>query len=195
MFAGGDNIWLDHYELYVDGSTVYTNIPPDQNNCIVTLTEGIHIITVRAVDKAGNMAKDMVGVTVDATPPTVSIISPESGAALNAMTITIVFAGGDNIGLDHYELYVDGFPVNTSIPPDRNNYTITLTEGTHTITVRAVDRAGNIAEDTIEIIVIVETTTAGEEALGTFLYFVVGVVVVVIVALIVAVVVLRRRSR
>ncbi len=156
---------------------------------------------MRAVDKAGYTAEDMVEVTVDATPPTISITSPEGGATLNTTTVTIVFSGGDNIGLDHYELYVDGSPVDANVPPDQNSYTITLTEGTHTITVRAVDRAGNIAEDTIEITIIVKTTTTEERtitmeegALGAFSYLAVGVVVAIIVALFIAVVV-RRRSR
>jgi len=185
---------IDHHELYVDGFPVNTSIPPDQNSYTITLTEGTYTITARTVDRAGYVAEDIVKVIVDTTPPTVSITSPESGATLNTTTVTIAFVGGDDIGLDHYELYVDGSSVNTSIPPDQNSYTITLTEGTHAITVRAVDRAGNIAKDTIEITIIVETTTMEEGAPGAFPYLIV-VVVAIIIVLFIAVVVLRRRSR
>ena len=124
---------------------------------------------------------------------TITIINPQNGILINQTTITIewnaIAPEGD---INHYELYADGSPVNTSIPPEQNSYTLTLTEGTHTITVRAVDSAGNTAEDTIEITIIVETT--GEGGPSAFPYFVIGIVVI-IAALFVAIVAFRRRSR
>ena len=184
-FSGSDNIGLDHYEIYVDGSLADTSVPPGQDSYTLTLTEGWHNITVKAVDKVGYVAEDTIEITIDLTPPTVTIIYPESGARLDTRTITVVFNASDNIGLDHYEIYVDGSPVNTSIPPEWDNYTVTLSEGRHVITVRAVDKAGNVAEDSIEVEVIVR-------AFDVTPYLVAVVAVVIVVVLFV---VLRRRRR
>mgnify|MGYP000527655135 CR=1 FL=1 len=176
--SGSDNINLDHYCIYVDDLPINKGIPSQQNNFTLTLTEGRHTITVKAVDKAGNAAEDTIETIIDTTPPTVSIYSPENGATLNTTTIIIEFSGSDNIGIDHYEIYVDDFIANINIPPERNNYTLTLAEGTHIITVSVVDKAGNTAKSTVEI-EIITTITIATRTSNVLPYLVVGIIIAV----------------
>ena len=144
---------IDHYEIRWDGgswidvgtSTSYT----------ITLPDGDHIIYVKAVDKAGNIAVDQVSITVDTTPPSISIKSPENGSYISSSNIVISWSGYDDNGIDHYEISIDGGTrINVG---QRLNYVARgLFEGTHNIMVYAIDAAGNVGSS--KIIVIVDLT-------------------------------------
>ena len=134
----------DHYEIYVNGSPVNTSIPESQTRYVLELSEGEHKITVKAIDKAGNIGEDTVRIIIDLTAPTVTITAPGNGTVLSKMEVRVTWVGSDALsGISHYELYVDGSPVGTSISPDQAEYTVILSEGAHTIVVKAVDNAGN----------------------------------------------------
>jgi len=145
---------IDHYELYVDNEPLDVSIPSTITSYTVTLDEGVHIVTIRAIDGFGNIGEDSVRLTIDITPPIVEITSPQNGSIFNTTVVEIYWDGQDDLSrIDHYELYVDGEPIDTQIPYIFISYAITLDEGTNSITIRAVDKAGNVGEDTIWIVV------------------------------------------
>ncbi|MEA2212401.1 MAG: hypothetical protein QOF83_2349, partial [Solirubrobacteraceae bacterium] len=82
--------------------------------------------------------------SADTSPPTVSLTSPSSGASV-AGTVAITANASDNVAVDHVDYLVDGAVAGTTTNGlnTYNWYTRNLSNGAHTIAVRAVDPAGN----------------------------------------------------
>lgn len=80
----------------------------------------------------------------DTTLPTTNIISPASDATVSG-SITVVATATDNVGISHVEFYQDSVlraAVNTP-PYSYNLDTTTLANGSHTLSAKAYDAAGN----------------------------------------------------
>ncbi len=151
QWSGSDNIALDHYEIRIDGGE-WQDVGAS-NTYTVSLADGSHTVEVKAVDKAGNEATDAVVFTVDTTPPEVAILSPSSGEFVGTSAVQVVWECTEE-HLDHFEVSVDGgawqdIGVATST-------TLSLTEGPHTVAVKAIDKAGN--EATASVAFVVDTT-------------------------------------
>jgi hypothetical protein len=88
--------------------------------------------------------------TPDTIPPTVSISSPASGAILSGNASPVAASASDNVGVVKVELYVDGNLVGTdmSSPYTFSLDTTALTNGTHVLSAKAYDAAGNIGTST-----------------------------------------------
>src|SRR5437773_863417 len=106
----------------------------------ITLSEGVRFINATATDVAGNIAVDPIEVRVDVTPP---VLQPKAlPPTVTTGSVTMSWSGHDNTsGISRYEVSVDGgarqgVGVNTS-------FIVSLPDGSHTITVWAVDAAGN----------------------------------------------------
>jgi len=78
---------------------------------------------------------------IDKTPPLIKIVTPTNRSFINFTKITIGWKASDNIGLDHFEVYLDSIPyVNTTA----SNITLfNLGEGLHNVTVMAYDLLNN----------------------------------------------------
>ena len=101
------------------------------------LAEGAHTVSVRAVDDAGNVgAADSKTFTVDTTAPNTSI----TGAPVSGSTATVSFSSPAS-DVARFECRLDGGTYATCTSPKQFT---ALTEGEHTVSVRAVDNAGNI---------------------------------------------------
>jgi len=81
----------------------------------------------------------------DKVPPTCSITYPNNGDALNG-TITITASAQDNKAINKLEFYIDGTKIgeDSSNPYSIDWDTTTVTNGNHTIMVKAIDASGNI---------------------------------------------------
>ncbi len=106
------------------------------------LGDGTHTIAVRAVDAAGNLDASPATrtFTVDTVAPTSTTISggPADGSATNDNTPTFAFASGEPGST--FECSVD----NGAYAPCASGAPLgALGDGPHTLTVRAVDAAGN----------------------------------------------------
>ena len=110
-----------------------------------------YTLTARARDAAGNITTSApVVVTVangvvDVTPPTVSLTAPPAGTWSG--TVTLTANATDNVGVSGVQFLVDNAAQgaeDTSAPYSTSWNTTTATNGTHTLTVRARDAAGNI---------------------------------------------------
>jgi glucose/arabinose dehydrogenase/PKD repeat protein len=83
----------------------------------------------------------------DTVPPQVSITSPASGAQLSN-SITITATASDNVGVAGVQFFVDNVAVgseDTATPYSVNWDTRSVANGTHTLTARARDTAGNVS--------------------------------------------------
>jgi hypothetical protein len=106
-------------------------------NSPLGLADGQHTFTVRATDAAGNLGQDSFTWTVDTTPPTVSFTSTPASLS-NDNTPTVAFTTGGAPTSIQCKVDAGAF-ANCASP-----FTSTaLADGSHTITVRVTDAAGN----------------------------------------------------
>jgi hypothetical protein len=111
-------------------------------------TNGAHTLSARARDAAGNLttsAAVTVTVSNDTTPPTVSITAPANGATVSGK-ITLSATASDNVGVAGVQFLVDGVAVGAEVLKAPYSTTWKSTPGgigTHTVSARARDAAGN----------------------------------------------------
>jgi len=114
--------------------------------------ETLYHYRVKSKDAASNLTTtgDFTFTTPaapDVTAPTASISAPANGAFLKG-TITVSANASDNVGVTKVEFYKDAdavpYATDTSSPYDASLDTTTLTDGAHTLTVKAFDAAGNV---------------------------------------------------
>ena len=133
-----DNSGINYTEIRIDGGA-WVNIGKTTNYVISGLSEGEHTLEIKLVDINGNEKIATVSIIIDKTPPTINC---EPSYLANTSDVTIKWDGGDNIGLAYYEVKIDGGPwfcthLNTSITLEN------VSEGIHTVYIKAVDKAGN----------------------------------------------------
>lgn len=88
----------------------------------------------------------------DTTAPTVTIDSPKDGATLSG-TVAISSSASDNVAVTKTEFYTDGILASsdTASPYTSALDTTKLTNGTHSLEVKAYDSAGNVGSKKINI--------------------------------------------
>ncbi len=111
-----------------------------------TVSDGVHTISYRALDGAGNLAAaQTLTVKVDTTPPILTSLAPSGRVTTSTVTVTWASIDADS-GIAGFAVSVDGGAFQSA---GLNQYlTLTLADGTHTITVRATDAAGNSVTQT-----------------------------------------------
>ena len=140
-----------------DVSGVYPQAPPNSGYSYALDTtryaNGSHQLLVRALDVYGNTAilsqrtivvNNSGGQPPDTTAPSVMISSVSTNSSRAELTVRM--QATDAVGVTRLELYVDGQLVGTdTTPPYRIEFlTASLSPGTHQITARAYDAAGNV---------------------------------------------------
>ncbi len=106
----------------------------------ITLVSGANTITIVAHDAAGNAATVVRSVTLDATPPVVTVSAPVNGLATNHSSVVVTGTVDDATAM----VLVNGIVVQPS-SSGAWSVSVALAEGSNTITVSAVDPAGNQA--------------------------------------------------
>ena len=81
----------------------------------------------------------------DTTPPTISLISPQNGSTVSS-SISVSASASDNIGVTKVEFYLDSILQTTdfSSPYTWSWNTLNSSNGTHTLSAKAYDAAGNV---------------------------------------------------
>jgi len=156
-WTGSDvGLGLDHFAVKVDDGTP-VSLPSNATSYTFTsLADGIRLINVTAVDRAGNAAWDTVSIAVDTTPPAVAISSPAPGTYLAAGEIVVTWAASDAVsGVHHFEVSLDG-TFRVTLPASESTFTyLGVGDGSHTVAVTAVDVAGY--SRTTSVLVTVDT--------------------------------------
>jgi hypothetical protein len=128
-------------------------------------TDGSHVLTARARDAATNTTIS-TGVTVqvanapDPTPPTVSITSPTTGATVSG-TINVNATASDNVAVAGVQFLLDGAALGAEdlTAPYTTSWNTTLaSNGSHALTARARDAAGNQTTSAPAVTVTVSNT-------------------------------------
>ncbi|HEY3928774.1 MAG TPA: alkaline phosphatase family protein [Candidatus Koribacter sp.] len=154
-----DSNTVKYIQIYVDGTRVYT-VDASSLNTNVTMTTGTHRVTVQAADSTGTVFKSTINITVTSGGgggcsgsgnQTVTICSPANGATVTSPVNVVAGATDSNtvsylqIYLDHVKVYqVSGKSMNTSL---------SMSTGTHRLTVQAKDSTGKVFNSTVNITV------------------------------------------
>ncbi|TLX89553.1 MAG: hypothetical protein E6K94_09780, partial [Thaumarchaeota archaeon] len=147
----GQGVGVKEFECSIDNSNFTTCTSPLQFN---NLTDGAHILEIRAEDNVGNISPSPSSFTwnVDTTPPATVIDSATdgikkgvtNGGNTKSTSMTFAFSANDTggVGVDHLECSIDNSNfVSCTSPLQFNN----LTDGTHVLGIRAEDNVGNIS--------------------------------------------------
>ncbi|EED7929280.1 BapA prefix-like domain-containing protein, partial [Salmonella enterica subsp. enterica serovar Typhi] len=160
-----------------DNGTLLAEIPADNSSSWrytpdASLATGNHVITVIAVDAAGNASpvSDSVNFVVDATPPLTPVITsvsddqaPGLGTIANGQNTndpTPTFSGTAEAGAT-ITLYENGTVIGTTTAQPDGAWSVstsTLASGTHVITAVATDAAGNSSPNSTAFTLTVDTT-------------------------------------
>lgn len=96
-------------------------------------------------DKALQKAVETTPPPPDTQAPTISVTSPASGSTVSGL-VDITASASDNVGVTKVEFYVDGilFATDTTSPYLASWDTTTVSNGSHTLSAKAYDLAGNV---------------------------------------------------
>jgi galactose oxidase-like protein/Big-like domain-containing protein len=104
-----------------------------------------------------------LGAPVDTTPPTVTMTAPASGATITG-SATLAANATDNVAVASVQFQVDGSPVGapvTQAPYTMSWDSTTVANGSHTLSARATDTAGNPATATAVTVTVSNPTPVG----------------------------------
>jgi hypothetical protein len=109
-------------------------------------------LTNGVMSASSNSRRKQPGTTGDATAPSVSITSPANGSTVSG-TVTVSVSATDNVGVSSVSLTVDGAVVATgyAAPYNFSWNSSSIADGTHTVTAKATDAAGNAGSHTITV--------------------------------------------
>ena len=108
---------------------------------IVFTAGGVYTIHFYSIDRLGNEeAKQDLTIVIDATLPTVSIVSPVNNAEVGT-EFSVAVEMEDQVGIDHGELYVGNEKV-SEINDSSVTIWLSLAPGNYTLKARAINQAG-----------------------------------------------------
>jgi len=146
---------LDHYEIRLDDGE-WINVGVDTSYVFESVSEGQHVVLIKAVDKASNEAFYKLVVTIDRTPPTVVILSPKNESKISEGLVTINWTATDNVGISEFRLYINDSLIDV-LDSDVVSYSLNLTAGNYMVKIVAYDKAGNSESNTILLFIKKET--------------------------------------
>ena len=165
--SASDNVGVTKVELYLNGTLLATlnSAPYSYSWDTTALAVGSHALTAKAYDAAGNVGNSAsvsltVATPIDATAPVVSLTSPAGGATVSGTT-TVSASASDNVGVTKIEFYLDGVlqVTDTSAPFSWSWNTLASTSGSHTLSTKAYDAAGNSGASAGVVVTVPDTTT------------------------------------
>ncbi|OPY32654.1 MAG: hypothetical protein A4E32_01236 [Methanomassiliicoccales archaeon PtaU1.Bin124] len=124
----------------------------------LSLIEGWNYLRLTMNDTAGNSVDHVLFLVVDTASPVVSIVSPADGTVLSS-AVTVNWTAVDNEGF--YFIYIrqdDGEWVQVQYDSTSKEL-LFMNEGLHTVSLKVIDYAGNMAMDTAQIIIDLQAPT------------------------------------
>jgi len=142
---------FENASLYINGQKVKTwNQSGLQTySWDIPLENRVYELVLDVIDKAGNSFERRITVVVDNISPSVSFIHPENNSEVSGV-VNVEFNVTD-VNLASVTLIIDDVEFNVT---GLNHYdwdTTKFQDGKHTITIVAVDKAGNISKKTLEV--------------------------------------------
>jgi len=140
---GGSGVKETKYRMDSGGWIVYTG--PFN---LATFAHGSHTIGYMSTDNALNSETEKTTtVFLDKNPPSVTLVSPSGTIWVTSLSVRFEARITDEgSGLASSSLILDGTDEGALTPGTTMSLTLTVTQGTHTWTVRASDNVGNIQQ-------------------------------------------------
>ncbi|HXI30676.1 MAG TPA: Ig-like domain-containing protein, partial [Vicinamibacterales bacterium] len=147
-----DNVAVAGVQFLLDGANLGaedTAAPYSIAWNTASVANGVHSLAARARDGAGNLttsAPVTVTVSNDVTAPTVSMTAPAAGATVSGTAVTVSATASDNVGVAGVQFLVDGAAsgAEVTVAPYQIAWnSTTVANGSHTLSARARDAAGN----------------------------------------------------
>ena len=152
--ASDDQSGLDYLEVSLDDGAPIVLEATATGYTFLGLEDGSHTVEVRAVDVAGNAQTASVDFTVDTVPPTLSILSPGSEAILDMSRVEVAWVAEDiTSGVDRFEVVLDGGAPTVLLGASTVLVFSEMSDGPHTVEVRAIDGAGHGALASVDFVV------------------------------------------
>ncbi|HTV67542.1 MAG TPA: Ig-like domain-containing protein, partial [Rhizobiaceae bacterium] len=147
-----DDGYVQRLEYRLDDAAYWTHVGSYEfTSHIGGLSEGTHTFAVRAVDNLGEVDPTPATFTwtIDTTPPTAPVVvTAANGAITNNPMPPIIGTGEPGATIT---IYFDGVDCGSTTADGSGNWFFTpavpLTGGSHTVTARATDAAGNTSAD------------------------------------------------
>lgn len=138
-FSGTDSGGLSGFECKIDAGAFAACTSPQS---YPSLSNGSHTFAVRAIDSVGNVDPTPASFTwtIDTTAPDTSITANPANPT-NSAAAAFSFSGSDAGGVASLECKLDA---GAFVPCTSPQSYSTLTDGSHTFQVRAIDTAGNV---------------------------------------------------
>ncbi|MBU0586050.1 hypothetical protein KJ780_00910, partial [Candidatus Micrarchaeota archaeon] len=130
---------------YSIDSPIQTALIGCENFSLANLTEGQHKLTIFGRNIFDEQDSANVLFTIDTTPPTINIESPENRNYISDIQINYSIQDASNISSCWYILD-EGLPITLL---NCSNISISVLEGNHTITIYANDTLNNIANSSV----------------------------------------------
>jgi len=131
---------LNYFEIKTNNK-IWKNVGKN-NSYNLDLSDGVHCIFVRAIDKAMNKNTTHITILIDSTGPNLKITSPNNNATLTKKNTTFRWISNDTISnIDHFEVKIDNTDwVNIGL---NHSFNYNFTDGKHTFRVKSYDELGN----------------------------------------------------
>jgi hypothetical protein len=158
LVNASDNVGVMSVSLSVDGiSVISTGTPPFTNSWNSgTVSNGVHTLTVTAMDAKGNKGTSSLQVSVnnvsagDIISPTVSFITPANQSSVTG-TVNVSVNANDNVGVSSVIISIDNIVVSSSTSYSWN--TSNFSAGNHTIKAVVKDAAGNQGSSSVIVMI------------------------------------------
>lgn|GEM_PF-2382671 len=112
------------------------------------LSEDFYTVTVRVYGYENQTGNATVCFTIDYTPPHLYLLEPSNHTLTTHSAVTLRWNASDFSGVTCYQVYIEDVRVLTTSTP---RATLELLPGLNRITIRAFDRAGNVAQITLYV--------------------------------------------
>ncbi|MFA6082200.1 MAG: GDSL-type esterase/lipase family protein [Patescibacteria group bacterium] len=140
------------YSIKLDSGAYTDSVSSPYTLNIAAVADGTHTVTVKAIDTAGNFREHTVSVYVDKSAPAGFTPVADPAATTNSDTISVSFSTSDAASdVANYKLKLDSGAYGSSITSPYTLDVSAVADGTHTVTIKATDNAGNIAEGVVSI--------------------------------------------
>lgn len=165
----------------------------EEYNDVISISEdGEYMLEFHSVDFVNNLEETQsIEIKIDQTPPIIEF-EQENGTEFNSNALTVSWICSDNMSdLEYIEYCLDGGNF-TCCDSNLSIYLLNISEGSHNITLRVFDQAGNIAEVTLWFEV---DTVDGSDTQWINSYGLLTLIIVIVIVLILTVTYIILRSK
>jgi chitinase len=165
--AASDNIAVSKVQVSIDNGAYVTATGTTSWSYSASLSQATHTIKVQSTDTSGLVSSTVSDTfTIDTTAPTApKITSPVTGTTTSSTTITIA---GTAEAYSTVSIY-DGSTLKSSIAASSTgtfSTTVSLLAGSHSITAKSTDKAGNASPPSTAVSLTISSTTSTTDTIA-----------------------------